>query len=73
MLENMERIKEEVKKRLRSMGKHGDFEIEEVRESFFYPLLNSLKVKDNANGKLVYHMERAGKWEKTAQKTHIFA
>ena len=33
----------------------------------------SSKVKDNANGKLVYHMERAGKWEKTAQKTHIFA
>ena len=32
VLENMERIKEEVKKRLRSMGKHGDFEIEEVRE-----------------------------------------
>ena len=30
MIENMERIKEEVKKRLRSMGKHGDFEIEEV-------------------------------------------
>ena len=30
VIENMGRIKEEVKKRLRSMGKHGDFEIEEV-------------------------------------------
>jgi len=59
VIENMGLIKEEVKKRLRSMGKHGDFEIEQV--------------KDNANGKLVYHMESAGKWQKKAQKTHIFA
>jgi len=59
VIENMDLIKEEVKKRLRSMGKHGDFEIEQV--------------KDNANGKLVYHMESAGKWQKNAQKTHIFA
>jgi len=59
VIQNMEKIKEEVKKKLRSMGKHGDFEIEEV--------------KDNANGKLVYHMESRGKWQKNAQKTHIFA
>ena len=32
MIENMEKIKEEVKKGLRSMGKHGDFEIEEVEQ-----------------------------------------
>ena len=30
VIQNMEKIKEEVKKKLRSMGKHGDFEIEEV-------------------------------------------
>jgi len=59
VIQNMEKIKEEVKKKLRSMGKHGDFEIEEV--------------KDNANGKLVYHMESKGKWQKNAQRTHIFA
>ena len=69
----MGRIKEEVKKRLRSMGKHGDFEIEEVGGFLSIHLLISLKVKDNANGKLVFHMESAGKWQKNAQKTHIFA
>ena len=55
------------------MGKHGDFEIEEVGGFLSIHLLISLKVKDNANGKLVYHMESAGKWQKNAQKTHIFA
>ena len=37
MIENMEKIKEEVKRRLRSMGKHGDFEIEEVEQISFQP------------------------------------
>ena len=37
VIENMEKIKEEVKKRLRSMGKHGDFEIEEVEQISFQP------------------------------------
>ena len=35
VIENMEKIKEEVKRRLRSMGKHGDFEIEEVEQISF--------------------------------------
>ena len=40
----------------------------------FYILMVTIsKVKDNANGKLVYHMESRGKWQKNAQKTHIFA
>ena len=37
VIENMEKIKEEVKRRLRSMGKHGDFEIEEVEQISFQP------------------------------------
>ena len=73
MIENMEKIKEEVKRRLRSMGKHGDFEIEEVEQISFQPYNECFQVKDNANGKLVYHMETGGKWQKNAQKTHIFA
>ena len=40
---------------------------------FYIIMATTSKVKDNANGKLVYHMESKGKWQKNAQKTHIFA
>ena len=40
---------------------------------FYIIMVTTSKVKDNANGKLVYHMESKGKWQKNAQKTHIFA
>lgn len=40
---------------------------------FYNIMVTTSKVKDNANGKLVYHMESKGKWQKNDQKTHIFA
>ena len=40
---------------------------------FYIMMVTTSKVKDNANGKLVYHMESRGKWQKNGQKTHIFA
>ena len=46
----------------------------ELASFIFYNIMaTTSKVKDNANGKLVYHMESRGKWQKNAQKTHIFA
>ena len=40
---------------------------------FYIIMVTTSKVKDNANGKLVYHMESRAKWQKNGQKTHIFA